>query len=75
MFQKQTFQERLRLLRTEKGLSQRQVAEEFGITKVGYQNYEAGRREPSLDALSALADFFNVSIDYLFGRTDNPRVA
>ena len=75
MSRKQSFQERLRLLRTEKGLSQRQVAEEFGITKVGYQNYEAGRREPSLDALSALADFFNVSIDYLFGRTDNPRVA
>lgn len=75
MSRKQSFQERLRLLRTEKGLSQRQVAEEFGITKVGYQNYEAGRREPSLDVLSALADFFNVSIDYLFGRTDNPRVA
>ena len=75
MFQQQAFQERLRLLRAEKGLSQRQVAEEFGITKIGYQNYEAGRHLPSFSMLNALADFINVSIDYLFGRTDNPRVA
>lgn len=75
MTRQQIFQDRLRLLRAEKGLSQRQIAEEFGLSKIGYQNYEAGRGLPSFNILNAIADFFNVSIDYLFGRTDNPKVA
>lgn len=66
------FQERLRLLRSEKGVSQKQVAESLGITETGYQNYEVGRRKPTFDILPAIADFFGVSTDYLFGRTDNP---
>lgn len=68
------FGERLKQARYVKGISQRQAAEEFGITKVGYQNYEYGRREPSFALLPRLADFFNVSIDYLFGRTDEPQL-
>ena len=75
MTKEQIFQERLRLLRSEKGVSQKQVAEGLGITEVGYQNYEVGRRRPTFDILPSIADFFNVSIDYLFGRTDKPQVA
>lgn len=74
MSREKIFQERLRLLRKKGGMSQKQVAERFGITTVGYQNYEGGRRTPSFNMLAALADFFNVSLDYLFGRTDNPKV-
>ena len=68
------FQERLRLLRSGKGVSQKQVADDIGITEVGYRNYEAGRRKPTFDVLPSIADFFNVSTDYLLGRTDNPQV-
>ena len=68
------FQERLRLLRQKRGVSQRQVAEGLGITEVGYQNYEVGRREPAYKQLIAIAENFDVSLDYLVGRTDNPAV-
>lgn len=64
---------RLQHARNMTGLSQRQVAESFGITKVGYQNYEYGRRSPSLEMLPRLARFFRVSADYLLGLTDEPR--
>ncbi len=67
------FQERLRLTRNEKGVSQKQVADGVNITEVGYQNYEVGRRKPNFDVLVSLADFFNVSLDYLVGRSDNPQ--
>ena len=63
---------RLQHARNMTGLSQRQAAETFGITKVGYQNYEYGRREPSLGMLPRLATLFNVSLDYLLGRSDEP---
>lgn len=68
------FRERLRLLRIEKGISQKKIAEEVGITEVGYRNYETGRRKPTFTVLPTIADFFNVSIDYLVGRTDNPKM-
>ena len=68
------FQERLRQARHKKGISQRQAADALGLTKLGYQNYEAGRMNPSFERLPKLADFFNVSIDYLLGRTDVPQV-
>lgn len=66
--------ERLQRARKRTGLSQRKAAEEFGITKVGYQNYEAGRRNPSLEMLSRLAKSFNVSTDYLLGFSDEPQL-
>lgn len=68
------FGERLKHARNLKGISQRQAAEEFGITKVGYQNYEYGRRAPSLEMLPRLARFFRVSADYLLGLNDEPRL-
>ena len=66
--------ERLRGLRNRRGLSQKKVATEFGITEIGYQNYEAGRRSPSITMLYRLADFYDVSTDYLLGRTDEPQL-
>ena len=44
------------------------------MSSLGYQRYEYGERKPSFDMLIALADYFDVSIDYLVGRTDNPKV-
>jgi len=61
---------RLRELRKEKGLSQIQVAIFCDITEKAYQNYELMTREPKLEILIRIADFYNVSIDYLVGRTD-----
>lgn len=72
MSQEEVFRTRLRHVRNKKGVSQRQAAEVLGITKISYQNYEAGRRKPSFDMLPSIADFFGVSLDYLFGRSDNP---
>lgn len=67
------FQERLRELRQSRGFTQRQVWEGVGMSPLGYQQYEYGKREPAYQKLLALADFFNVSLDYLAGRTDNPK--
>ena len=61
---------RLKELRKEKGLSQIQVAIFCDITEKTYQNYELMTREPKLEILIRIADFYNVSIDYLVGRTD-----
>lgn len=68
-------QERLVEIRKERGLTQRQVWEGVGMSPLGYQSYEYGKREPAYQKLLALADFFNVSLDYLVGRTNNPKIA
>ena len=69
-----TFPERLIELRKGRNLTQKQVYENVGLSSLGYQRYEYGTREPAFQKLLALADFFNVSIDYLVGRTDNPKM-
>ena len=65
---------RLKQVRNLKGVSQSGAAKYFGITKVGYQNYEAGRRSPSTEMLPKLATYFDVSTDYLLGLSDEPRL-
>lgn len=70
----QKFEQNLRHLRDIRNLSQQQVADSLNMSKVGYQNYETGKRRPTFEMLIALADFFDVSIDYLVGRTDNPEI-
>ncbi len=62
--------ERLRKCRKEKGLTQGQVAIYCDITEKAYQNYELMAREPKLEILIKIADYFEVSLDYLTGRTD-----
>ena len=59
---------RLRALREEKGLTLEQVANSVGTTKVSIGRYEKDEREPKSEMLNLLADFFNVSVDYLLGR-------
>ena len=66
------FADRILDLRKARGLTQKQLAVDAGFSEIGIQNYEGRRRKPAHDALIALADFFNVSIDYLVGRTNNP---
>lgn len=56
-------------LRKSKNLLQREVAFACGITTAAYGSYEKGDREPTLETLSRLADFFGVSVDELLGRT------
>ena len=64
--------ERLKLLRKERKLKQVEMAEHFNQSPRAYQYYEAGTRHPEYDHLLALADFFDVSLDYLVGRDDVP---
>jgi transcriptional regulator with XRE-family HTH domain len=59
-----------KLLRTEKNLSQQELADRLGISKSAVSMYERGEREPAFEALEAIADFFNVDIDFLLGRSD-----
>ena len=62
--------ERLREVRNLKHVKQREMAEYLQIGLRSYQNYEGGQREPDFKTLVALADFLDVSTDYLLGRTD-----
>ena len=62
--------ERLRTLRNEKGETQAQVAAQIGIAERHYQRFEAGVNLPGVENLCALADHFDVSLDYLAGRTE-----
>ena len=59
---------RIRQLRKERGLSITKLAEAIGISYQSLQRYEAGKRDPNMQVLTKLADFFNVSVDYLVGR-------
>lgn len=61
---------RLKALRTEKGLSQKEIAEYLGISQPAYANYERQAREADYETLKKLSDFFNVSIDFILGKTE-----
>lgn len=65
---------RLKQCRKERGLSQREVAIFCDITEKTYQNYELMTREPKLDILIRIADYYEVSLDYLTGRTDKKKL-
>ena len=62
--------ERLRELRKEQNLTQEEAANGAGLVLRSYRRYEMGEREPVASTLILLADFYDVSIDYLVGRTD-----
>lgn len=61
---------KLKELRIEKGLSQRRLGEIFGVCNQSVSFWETGSREPDIDTLIRLADFFDVSVDYLIGRKE-----
>ena len=63
------FNERLKSLRRESGLSQQDFAKQLGTSKSSINMYERGAREPGLEMLEAMADYFNVDMDYLLGKS------
>lgn len=62
--------QRLKELREEKGLSQKQLAEKTGLSSSSIARWELGQSEPTVSSVSVLCDLFEVSADYLLGRTD-----
>lgn len=65
---------RLKLLRKQKHMSQLSLAMKLNTTQMSISRYETGKREPDLKTLILIADFFDVSIDYLLERTDNTKM-
>lgn len=72
MAESNTLNERLRECRKKKGVKQSEVADRLSVQRQIISYYESGTRKPNLEDLIMLADFYNVSLDYLVGRTDTP---
>lgn len=72
MFIKNLFSNRLKLLRLEKNLTLEQLGTIFNVSKQAASRWETGDRIPSIEIIYMLAEYFNVSLDYLVGRTDEP---
>ena len=66
------YYKRIRDLREDHDLTQRQVAEFLKMPQPQYYRYESGYRDIPTDMLIPLADFYNTSVDYILGRTDDP---
>ena len=66
------FSQRLKEIRKTSGKKQREVAEPLDVKLRTYQGYEMKETEPSIKKLIALADYFDVTMDYLVGRVDEP---
>ena len=66
------FAERLKELRAKRQVTQLMLAQALGMTDRTFRKYEARSIDPTLSVLIALADFFDVSLDYLVGRSDKP---
>ena len=62
---------RLKELRKERGYSQQELADLLNLSRSSIEMYEQGKRDPSTETKEAIADFFNVNMDYLFGRNKN----
>ena len=65
---------KLKFLREKKGISQLRLAIDLDINQNSISRYENGQREADYQTLIKFADYFNVSIDYLLERTDNPQM-
>ncbi len=72
MIDREKFSNCLIILRKQRGISGVEMADAMGIKKQSYYAWESGKAIPTADALVSLADYFNVSIDYLVGRDDVP---
>jgi len=64
---------RLKELRQQSNASQQELADLLGVSTRAWRFYESGDREPNIAGLISLADYFNVSLDYLVGRSDKAR--
>lgn len=69
------FKTRLKQLRKERGLTQQELSKKVGIPRSTIAGYETDVAEPDMAKISILANFFNVSSDYLLGHSDNPKTA
>lgn len=67
-----SFALRLKELRTSQNLTMESLAKDLDTTRATISNFENEQRKPSLDMIIKIADYFQVSIDYLVGRTDDP---
>lgn len=67
-----SFSDRIIQLKNERKLLQKDIASSIGLSLRAYQYYEKGQKEPTLSVLLRLADYFDVSLDYLVGRSDDP---
>lgn len=67
------YAERIKFLRTSRGMSQDELAKALGISRSAVGMYETGKREPDFETCEALADIFNVDMDYLMGRSNIER--
>ena len=65
---------RIRDLREDKDLSQTQIADFLGMSQTGYSKYETGENDIPTQILIKLADYYNTSIDFMLGRTNNPKI-
>ena len=65
---------RLKEIRKRKGISQLKLAMDLHMNQNTVSRYETGEREPGINELIKIADYFNVSVDYLIERTDNPNL-
>ena len=65
---------RIRDLREDRDLTQKEMAQILNCSQQGYSNYELGQRDIPTDILIKLSDFYQVSIDYILGITDNPNI-
>lgn len=65
---------RLKALREKRGISQLKLAMDLGLNQNSISRYESGAREEDYKTLIALADYFDVSIDYILERTDKPKM-
>jgi len=74
MFLQNIFSERVRALRLAKNLKQSDIAKLLGVTITQVSDIERSRRTTTIDKLVELADCFEVSIDYLVGRSDDPTI-
>ncbi len=69
-YKPETLAERLKELRMEKGIGQNRLAKELGLSNASISYWENGKQEPSASAIFKLANFFEVSADYLIGLKD-----
>lgn len=70
---KEIFAQRLKKARNDTGFTQREITRELGIPQPTIANYETGRTEPDIETIGKLADFYEVSVDWLLGTKGTKR--
>ena len=65
---------RIRNLREDMDMNQTQIAKMLGMSQTGYSKYETGENDIPTDILIKLSQFYDVSVDYMLGITDNPKI-